>query len=167
MFASRIAFAALLLTASVAHAQAADGGAPDVGTPDGGARSAAPTPPTAARIAATPTAATAATPAATIKSARDEFDFGNYERVVERLRTLVESLEISHELPEKADRLEALRVYGIACTLTGRRTAAEGAFLLLLREDPATRLDPALVRPEAVAFFEEVRGRHRAQLLAP
>src|SRR5262249_38854622 len=56
--------------------------------------------------------------------------------------------------------------YGIACTLTGRRTAAEGAFLLLLREDPSTRLDPALVRPEAVAYFEEVRGRHRAELLA-
>ena len=83
-----------------------------------------------------------------------------------RLRPLVEALELSRELPDKADRLEALRVYGIACTLTGRRTAAEGAFLLLLREEPSTELDPALVRPEAVAFFGEVRARHRAELLA-
>ena len=99
-------------------------------------------------------------------SARDEFDFGKYEEVVAGLRPLVEALELARELPEKADRLEALRVYGIACTLTGRRTAAEGAFLLLLREEPSTQLDPALVRPEAVAFFAEVRARHRAELLA-
>jgi hypothetical protein len=107
-----------------------------------------------------------ATPIAALKLARDEFDFGNYESVVARLRPLVDALELARELPEKADRLEALRVYGIACTLTGRKTAAEGAFLLLLREEPSTRLDPALVRPEAVAFFDEVRARHREELLA-
>ena len=141
------AAAALLLFASAARAQAPDSGAPDGGAPSD--------------LATTPSS-----PADALKRARDEFDFGNYERVVERLRPLVEALELSRELPEKADRLEALRVYGIACTLTGRRTAAEGAFLLLLREEPSTALDPALVRPEAVAFFNEVRARHRAELLA-
>jgi hypothetical protein len=151
---------ALLVSLSIAHADEPDGGAPDGGAPaatvdggtpaalDGGAPAAAPTPGDA------------------LKSARDEFDYGNYEHVVARLRPLVEALELTRELPEKADRLEALRVYGIACTLTGRRTAAEGAFLLLLREEPSTQLDPALVRPEAVAFFGEVRARHRAELLA-
>jgi hypothetical protein len=148
MFAKSVV-AALALSASLAHAQAVDGGAPDAGSAigDGGA-------------------AVAASPADALKHARDEFDFGNYEGAVGRLRPLVEALELSRELPDKADRLEALRVYGIACTLTGRRTAAEGAFLLLLREEPSTELDPALVRPEAVAFFGEVRARHRAELLA-
>ena len=141
------AVAALLLFVSAARAQVPDGGAPDGGTPSDLARA-------------------PSSPAEALKRARDEFDFGNYERVVDRLRPLVEALELSRELPEKADRLEALRVYGIACTLTGRRTAAEGAFLLLLREEPSTQLDPALVRPEAVAFFNEVRARHRAELLA-
>ncbi|HEX8952430.1 MAG TPA: hypothetical protein VF945_11325, partial [Polyangia bacterium] len=117
-------------------------------------------------VAGASVATSAPSPADALKRARDEFDFGNYERVVDRLRPFVEALELSRELPEKADRLEALRVYGIACTLTGRRTAAEGAFLLLLREEPSTQLDPALVRPEAVAFFGEVRARHRAELLA-
>jgi len=149
MSASRITFLALVLSASLAHAQDADGGVPDGGVPDGGAA-----------------VAVVESPAVALKTARDEFDFGNYERVVGRLRPIVEALELSRELPEKADRLEALRVYGIACTLTGRRTAAEGAFLLLLREEPSTRLDPAFVRPEAVAYFEEVRSRHRAELLA-
>jgi hypothetical protein len=142
MFARSAAGALLLLLASSARAQS-DGGAPvEAG------------------------AAIATTPAGALKRARDEFDLGHYETVVERLRPLVEALELQRELPEKADRLEALRVYGIACALTGRRTAAEGAFLLLLREEPSTELDPALVRPEAVAFFAEVRARHRAELLA-
>jgi hypothetical protein len=100
-----------------------------------------------------------------IARALDEFDFGDYEAVVAQLRPMVEALELVRELPGKVDRLEALRVYGIACTLTGRQTAAEGAFLLLLREEPSTRLDPALVRPEAVAFFDKVRARHREELL--
>jgi hypothetical protein len=152
MFARLLVALALLVPASMARAQDADGGAPDGGVPDGGAVDAG--------------EAVTASPAAALKQARDEFDFGRYEEVVGRLRPLVEALELSRELPEKADRLEALRVYGIACTLTGRRTAAEGAFLLLLREEPSTQLDPALVRPEAVAFFGEVRARHRAELLA-
>ena len=98
-----------------------------------------------------------------IADAIERFDFGDYEAVVTRLRPIVENG--ARELPLQVDRIEALRVYGIACTLTGRRTAAEGAFLLLLREEPSMRLDPALVRPEAVAFFDEVRARHRAELL--
>jgi hypothetical protein len=144
-FARSAALALVLVSAGVARAQ--DGGAPDGGVSDGGAP-----------IAQSPDAA--------LRSARDEFDYGNYEAVVLRLRPMVDALELLHELPQKTDRLEALRVYGIACTLTGRKTAAEGAFLLLLREEPSTRLDPALVRPEAVAFFDEVRARHRAELLA-
>ena len=135
---------ALVVSLSMARADEPDGGVPV----DGGAP------------------AVAATPAETLKTARDEFDFGNYKHVVAELPPLAEALELARELPEELDRLEALRVYGIACTLTGRRTAAEGAFLLLLREEPSTQLDPALVRPEAVAFFGEVRARHRAELLA-
>jgi hypothetical protein len=99
-----------------------------------------------------------------IAEALDRFDFGDYETVVTLLRPLVENGV--RALPQDIDREEALRVYGIACTLTERRAAAEGAFLLLLRDDPTLRLDPRLVRPEAVAFYEEVRARHRDELLA-
>ena len=156
MFA-RSAALALVLCSSVGLARAQDGGAPDGGiVGDGGV------------VALASDGGTPAAPSAEamLRSARDEFDYGNYEGVVSRLRPLVDALELLRELPQKADRLEALRVYGIACTLTARKTAAEGAFLLLLREEPSTRLDPALVRPEAVAFFDEVRARHRAELLA-
>jgi hypothetical protein len=99
-----------------------------------------------------------------VADALDKFDFGDYEGVVAQLRPLVE--HGASELPTRADRIEALRAYGIACALTGRQTAAEGAFLLLLREEPATHLDAALVPPDAVAFFEQVRARYRQQLVA-
>lgn len=158
MFASR-AVAVALLVGGVAWADVSrDGGAPlDAGAAlavDGGAAT-----------DAAPAARAPGHAGSPIAQALDDFDFGDYEAVVARLRPTVEALEIARALP-KADRLEALRVYGIACTLTNRRTAAEGAFLLLLREEPSTRLDPALVRPEAVAFFDEVRARHRDDLLA-
>src|ERR1700749_4421122 len=99
-----------------------------------------------------------------IADAIERFDFGDYEAVGTRLGPIVENG--GRELPLQVDRIEALRVYGIACTLTDRKTAAEGAFLLLLREEPKTQLDARLVRPEAVAFFDEVRSRHREELLA-
>ncbi len=144
---------ALLVLGGVARAQAPDGSAPSDGgmALDGGARDA-------------DGASRSAHAGSPIARALDDFDFGDYEAVVARLRPIVDNG--ARELREKADRLEALRVYGIACTLTDRKTAAEGAFLLLLREEPSTRLDAALVRPEAVAFFDEVRARHREELLA-
>jgi hypothetical protein len=160
MSVSRV-FAIVVLASSVAsgvaRAQAVDmGPAPDLGGHpiDPYGENAAPKP------AATVQSPHAGSP---IAAALDEFDFGDYESVVEHLRPLVENG--ARTLPNAADRQEALRVYGIACTLTDRRAAAEGAFLLLLRQQPSMHLDPALVRPEAVAFFEEVRTRHRQELV--
>jgi hypothetical protein len=91
-----------------------------------------------------------------LQAALGRFEFGDYEAVVELLRPFAESG--GEQLPH-ADRLEALRTYGLACALTGRRTAAEGAFVLLLKEDPTAQLDPTLVPPEAVRLFESVRAR--------
>jgi len=96
--------------------------------------------------------------------ALERFEFGDYEGAVVLLRPLVD--RGGDELPSQADRLEALRTYGIACTLTGRRVAAEGTFQLLLGAAPSTRLDARLVRPEAVSFFDEVRHRYREEQLA-
>jgi hypothetical protein len=117
-----------------------------------------------ALVGPSPARASEAHPGSPIAEALDKFDFGDYEGVVGLLRPLVDNG--ATELPVRADRLEALRVYGIACALTDRRVAAEGAFLLLLREEPTTSLDPALVRPDAVAFFDDVRRRHQEELLA-
>ena len=97
-----------------------------------------------------------------LRTALERFDFGDYAAVVTELEALVEHGALA--LPA-ADRLEALRAYGISCVLVDRRTAAEGAFMLLLEADPQAQLDRQLVRPESVAVFESVRGRRNATLL--
>lgn len=107
--------------------------------------------------------APAAAPATRLRTALERFEFGDYAAVIVELESLVE--RGARELPS-ADRLEALRAYGISCVLMGRATAAEGAFLLLLEADPRAHLDPAIVRPEAVAVFERVRARRNATLLS-
>ena len=112
---------------------------------------------------ASPSATEVRTPQVRLSVALHRFEFGDYEAVVAELESLVEARATALS---RADRLEALRAYGIACVLVGRRTAAEGAFLLLLEADPAATMDPALVRPEAVHVFDDVRTRNRATLRA-
>jgi hypothetical protein len=111
----------------------------------------------AAPAAAEPPSPSSPSPEKALAAARERLDFGDFEAVVQMLRPVVEAG--GAELPWRQDRIEALRAYGIACALTGRRTAAEGAFVLLLDEAPTIRFDPALVRPEAVVLLEIVRAR--------
>jgi hypothetical protein len=120
---------------------------------------------TSARAQPTPPSLVAApmNDAERLRSALSRFEFGDYEGVVSELAALIE--RGARSLP-RTDRLEALRAYGIASVLLGRPTAAEGAFLLLLEADPTARLDPVLVRPEAVTVFEAVRARNTERLVA-
>jgi hypothetical protein len=65
---------------------------------------------------------------------------------------------------ERKDRAEAWRVLGLAEYALGRRAEAEAAFYACLRLHPDARLDPVLVPPDVIHFFEEVRARHKAEL---
>lgn len=96
-----------------------------------------------------------------LPEAMQRFDAGEYEEVVAKLRDSVDGSVIADPI----DRAQALRLYGIACALTGRSLAAEAAFLHWLGLDGRARLDPNLVRPDVVAFFEEVRAHHREELV--
>jgi hypothetical protein len=62
------------------------------------------------------------------------------------------------------DLAEAYRVYGLALFFLERRTEAEAALLEYLKLDADASLDPTLVPPEAIVFFEDVRARHAADL---
>ena len=99
--------------------------------------------------------------ASPVAEAVRQFEMGEYQMVVELLDRAIEGETVK----DPVEKAQALRIYGIACVLTGRRWAAESAFLHWLRLDPGAHLDPALVRPEAVEFFQEVRARHRQELL--
>jgi hypothetical protein len=118
-----------------------------------------------ATLAALALALAAAPPASAQGSSRlpealTRFDAGDYEATV----TILQGLFGSHAV-DPVDRTQALRIYGIACVLTGRTLAAEAAFTEWLGLDPRAHLDANLVRPEAVAFFADVRARHRGELV--
>ena len=114
--------------------------------------------------AATPAPASAPAPAPRpadprlqLRRGLEAFEYGQYAAAVAVLRSLVEE-----ERLHGADRIQALRAFGVSLFLLGRRGGAEAAFLMLLREEPTARLDPALVPPEVIAFLDEVRARHQA-----
>jgi hypothetical protein len=82
-----------------------------------------------------------------------------------RVAALVEPLLRGGQLP-KADLAEAHRLAGLAAFFAQDTAGAEQHFLAYLKLDLDGRLDPALVPPEAVTFFEDVRARHAAELRA-
>jgi hypothetical protein len=96
-------------------------------------------------------------PLTTVERAMQQLEFGDYEGVVKLLEPLVDNGATSLVL--RQERIEALRTYGIACAMTRRRASAEGAFALLVKEQPTIRFDPSLVRPEAIDLLEMVRAR--------
>lgn len=90
----------------------------------------------------------------------DLYTEGNYAEAARRLRPLVETSVLADE----EDQKEALRTYGLALYLSGAQAGAEQAFRGLLRLDLDARLDPAFVRPEVVAFFDDLRRRYQVEL---
>ncbi len=64
----------------------------------------------------------------------------------------------------RAERTEAWRVYGLALFSLGLKDEAEVALFEYLKLEPDAHLDPSLVVPEAVVFFEDVRARHAGEL---
>lgn len=66
----------------------------------------------------------------------------------------------------RGDQAELHRLAGLAAFFTGDRAAAERELLAYLRLDLDARLDPAVVPPDGITFFEDVRARHAAELRA-
>jgi hypothetical protein len=92
-----------------------------------------------------------------LAAAEQQLEYGDYEGIVAALGPIAE--DGGRSLPSRLDRVEALRVYGIASALLNHKVAAEGAFLQMLDEKPDIRFDPKRIRPEAVALLESVRMR--------
>jgi len=83
----------------------------------------------------------------------------DWDRVVRDATAAVDDPEVS-----VTDRAEAHRLLGLAAYHQSRLAAAEIHFLTYLRHDLDGRLDPSLYPPELVAFFENVRATHAAEL---
>jgi tetratricopeptide (TPR) repeat protein len=68
--------------------------------------------------------------------------------------------------PADRDRAEAWRLLGLAYYYLGDETNARAAFLEYLKLDPDGALDSALVPPEAISLFNQVRNEHAAEIAA-
>ena len=101
-----------------------------------------------------------ATPDADVKRARDRYEFGAYADAAGAIR---EMLSRSPDLPEPV-AIEAWRILGLAEYQLGDKRAAREAFVHLLSIDPDQTLDPFLVPPPVVEFFDNVRVQAEPEL---
>ena len=110
-------------------------------------------------------------PLEALSRAVEAVDNGDYQRAVDLLTPLLAprltprpSAGGTDTSLEAQDIVEAWRTYGLALFFLDHPDRAERAFLEYLKLDVDAGLDPTLVPPEAIVFFEDVRSRHAAEL---
>ena len=97
---------------------------------------------------------------AELKRAKDRFEFGAWADCAGTLRPwLAREPVLSDEEAAEAWRLLGLSEYNL-----GDRAAARTAFVNLLSFDPDYKLDPFLVPPPIVDFFDKVKREHEPEL---
>jgi hypothetical protein len=94
-----------------------------------------------------------------LSEAQARLNAGDYYEARELTAPLLEDESLA-----RGDRAEALRLNGLARFFLGDREGAEESLLGFLELEPEAHLDPALVPPLGIAFFEDVRNRHWAQI---
>jgi len=95
-----------------------------------------------------------------LKRARDRFEFGAWADSA----AIVRQYLAAHPEPAEADALAAQQILGISEWHLGDRNQARSAFVSLLSIDPEHKLDPFLVPPAIVEFFEDVKREHEPTL---
>jgi hypothetical protein len=104
-------------------------------------------------------AAAAHTAGGILRDASAALDAGEHQRAADLARGVLANPDVP-----APDRAEAWRLFGLASFFLERFPDAEEAFLAYLKIEVDGRLDPAVVPPEAIVFFEDVRARHAAEL---
>ena len=105
-------------------------------------------------------AAAWAAPPTDLKRAKDRYEFGAYADAAGAVREL---LARRKDLPE-VEIVEAYRILGLSEYQLGDRGAARSAFVNLLSIDPDYALDPFLVPPQIVEFFDRVKREAEPEL---
>ena len=101
-----------------------------------------------------------ANPAAELKRAKDRYEFGAWADAAGAVREIIAKYR---DLPEP-QAVEAWRLLGLAEYQLGDRAAARKAFVNLLSIDPDYALDPFLVPPQIVEFFDRIKADAEPQL---
>ncbi len=110
---------------------------------------------TAGLLVAVWTGAAVAGPVDDLRDAEGWFTYGDFDRVIEKLKPLVEPKSL---LPDRDDLARSYELLGLACFYQRREVEARKYFERLVRLEPDKHLDPLLVPPPAVQFYEDVRA---------
>jgi len=95
-----------------------------------------------------------------LKRARDRFEFGSFAEAA----AIVRGWLSEHPDATGDDAIEAYRMLGISELKLGDEAQARSAFVSLLSLDPDHVLDPFLVEPKVVEFFDRVKREHEPAL---
>jgi len=95
-----------------------------------------------------------------LRRANARFEFGAWAESAGIVRQFLSA----HPKPAEQDAILAYRILGIAEWNLGDKRQSRAAFVALLSEEPDYKLDPFLVPPAIVEFFEEVRREHEPTL---
>ena len=88
-----------------------------------------------------------------LKRARDQLEYGAFAEAAATARAWI----AAHPAAEGDDAVEAHRILGFSELKLGHEPAAREAFHDLLVQDPDYALDPFLVEPKMVEFFDAVK----------
>jgi hypothetical protein len=117
-----------------------------------------------ARAGEPPAATAPATPAGALEAASAALQAGDFGQAASLAGPVARGTAAGAAGLARADRAEAWRLLALSLYFLGRADGAEAAFLEYLKLDVDAHLDPALVPPEALTFFEDVRTRHASEL---
>ncbi len=106
-------------------------------------------------LVASPLAHAAPDPKMVFLRAKNAFRYGDHEQAVTLLEGLLSPKVL---LKDARDVKEALEILGVASYLTGDKDTAKESFTRLLLLDPETHLDPLVIPPRVIEFFEELRS---------
>lgn len=90
-----------------------------------------------------------------LKSAIEDFEFGDHAAAAKKLSDLLNPLRLS----SAEDVIVARQYLGACHYLLDERARAEAEFAKILALDPEHKLDPEVFSPALVQFFEDVRAR--------
>lgn len=96
-----------------------------------------------------------------LRDAENWFTFGDFENVVRKLTPVVEPTPL---LADRKDLARAYELLGLSSFYLRREAEARKHFERLVRLEPEKQLDPFLVPPPAINFFEDIRRTLAAEI---
>lgn len=106
-----------------------------------------------------PTGAHAQEADAEVAAIRASFEYGKYAEVMERARARIDRGDLSEEELEELHRLAGLAAFNL-----NRMDEASRHLKAVLRLDPDHSLDPFVVPPPAVAYFDRIKADMGSEL---